>query len=260
MKKFLTLSIAAAMGLTLCACGSDSSSSGSSTAETSAAVTESKELSAPEKFLEDIRGTYEELFPVINDSKYDQLWLDKCEAVVGKDNADMSALMLKNSCVGTVYGEEAVKAYTDKPDSIQFDCYFINGVSKITFDGNKISGTDKNGSEVFSHEYSYVKDLSLSGMMDGYLYETSDTDAGEFKYFFMMSDTPDTTYHLEFRYGSDIDALSKYNEGVYAYWLAAAIPTERDEKLVENCIALFTEENLSGQEEENAEQPETAAE
>ena len=199
MKKILTLSIAAAMGLTLCACGSDNNSSNSSTAETSIAVTESKELSAPEKLLEDIRGTYEELFPVINDSKYDQLWLDKCEALVGKENADMSALMLKNSCVGTIYGEEAVKTYTDKPSSTQFDCYFINGVSQITFDGNKISGTDKNGSEVFSHEYSYVKDIALGGMMDGYLYETSDTDAGEFKYFFMMPDTPDSSARLQKR-------------------------------------------------------------
>ena len=63
-----------------------------------------------------------------------------------------------------------------------------------------------------------------------------------------MQGTPDTAYRLEFRYGSDIDALSKYNEGVYAYRLAAAISDERDEKPIENRIGLFTEENLSGRE------------
>ena len=47
-----------------------------------------------------------------------------------------------------------------------------------------ISGTDENGEPLFSHEYRFVDGLSLAGLMDGYLYETEDEDAGEFKYFY----------------------------------------------------------------------------
>jgi hypothetical protein len=86
--------------------------------------------------------------------------------------------------------------------------------------------------------------------MDGYLYETEDGDAGEFRYFYMMSDTPATTYHLEFRYGSDADALAQYNEGPYAYWLAAGFPVDADEEMVKNVITLFCEENLAEMAEE----------
>ena len=75
----------------------------------------------------------------------------------------------------------------DLEDMSNTDCMFFG-----TFDGNTISGTDENGG-LFSHEYKFVSPLSLAGMMDGYLYETEDEDAGEFRYFFMMSDTPATT-------------------------------------------------------------------
>ncbi len=36
-------------------------------------------------------------------------------------------------------------------------------------------------------------------------------------------------------------------EGDYAYWLASGISTEYDEKMVDDCIQLFCEENLSQQ-------------
>lgn len=117
-------------------------------------------------------------------------------------------------------------------------------MDQITFDGVRISGTLE-GNEVFSHEYAYVSPLSLGGMMDGYLYETTDADAGEFRYFFMMPDTPQSTYHLEFRYGSDIDALTLYAEGPYAYWLAAGFAVDADEAMIENVITLFCEENVA---------------
>ena len=39
---------------------------------------------------------------------------------------------------------------------------------------------DENGKEVFSHEYTYAGKLSLAGLMEGYLYETADADAGEY--------------------------------------------------------------------------------
>lgn len=60
-----------------------------------------------------------------------------------------------------------------------------------------------------------------------------------------MPDTPATTYHLEFRYGSNVEDLAKYNEGPYAYWLAAGFPADADEELIQKVITLFCEENLA---------------
>ena len=196
------------------------------------------------ELLENIKGTYEPLFPVITKPEYDQLWLDPCIAVVGEEAAPQIAEMLKAACNGTIYGQEAIDAFGDGSNGAQFDCLFINGVSTITFDGATISGTDESGNQVFSHEYTYVGKLSLAGMMEGYLYETADEDAGEFKYFYMMPDTPSTTFHLEFRYGSNVDDLARYNEGPYAYWLAAGFPVDADADTVKNVIELFCLENM----------------
>ena len=213
------------------------------------ALAEGDDSAAAAQLLEDVKGTYVALFPVITAPEYDQLWLDPCIEAVGEEAAPEVAEMLKTACSGTIYGQEAVDAFGDGSNGAQFDCAFINGVDTITFDGATISGTLE-GNEVFRHEYAYVGPLSLGGMMDGTLYETADADAGEFKYFYMMPDTPATTYHLEFRYGSDVDALTQYNEGPYAYWLAAGFPADADEAMIENVITLFCEENLAEEAEE----------
>ena len=208
------------------------------------AATGSDDETEAAALLENIKGTYEPLFPVITKLEYDQLWLDPCIAVVGEEAAPQIAEMLKAACNGTIYGQEAIDAFGDGSNGAQFDCLFINGVSTITFDGATISGTDESGNQVFSHEYTYVGKLSLAGMMEGYLYETADEDAGEFKYFYMMPDTPSTTFHLEFRYGSNVDDLARYNEGPYAYWLAAGFPVDADADTVKNVIELFCLENM----------------
>ena len=210
-------------------------------------VTETADDSAEAlALLENIKGTYEPLFPVITAPEYDQIWMDPCVAALGEENAPAMVEMLKSACSGTIYGQEAIDAFGDGSNGAQFDCLFINGVTQITFDGSTISGTDENGNPVFSHAYAYAGELSLAGMMEGYLYETADADAGEFRYFYMMPDTPETTYHLEFRYGSDADALAAYSEGPYAYWLAAGFPVDADEEMIQNVITLFCEENLEG--------------
>ncbi len=195
-------------------------------------------------FVDSIKGTYEALFPVITDQEYDQIWLDLCIAVLGEEAAPAVAEMLRSACSGTIYGQEAIDAFGDGSDGAQFDCLFINGVSRITFDGMTVSGVDDKGETVFSHEYAYTGHLSLAGMMDGYLFETADEDAGEFRYFYMMPDTPATTYHLEFRYGSSTEDLAKYNEGPYAYWLAAGFPVDAGEEMIKNVITLFCLENM----------------
>ena len=193
--------------------------------------------------LETVKGTYEALFPVITAPEYDDLWQDPCAAIMGQEAGPAMAQMLKDACNGTIYGQEAIDAYGDGSGGAQFDCLFIAGVDQITFDGATISGTLE-GEEVFRHEYVYVSPLTLGGMMDGYLYATEDADAGEFQYFFMMPDTPASTYHLEFRYGSDVDALTQYAEGPYAFWLAAGFPVDADDEMIENVIDLFCLENM----------------
>ena len=71
----------------------------------------------------------------------------------------------------------------------------------------------------------------------------------EFKYVFLCPDTPATTYHIEFRYGSDLTELLKLNTGKYANWVGSGILksalTEKNEQMIQNCIALFCTENLA---------------
>ena len=207
---------------------------------------------AAEKLLEDVSGTYDALFPVITSPDYDQIWLDSCAAVLGDEAAPAAAEALKAACNGTIYGQDAIDAYGDGSNGAQFDCLFINGPAQIVFEGKKISGLDETGATVFCHEYSFVEPASIAGMMNGYLYRTEDANAGEFEYFFLLPDTPDTTFHTEFRYGSDPEALMLYNDGPYAYWLAAGIPADRDEQMVQNVIDLFCTENLAEMSEEAA--------
>lgn len=231
MKKFRSLSALLALALAMCMAFS-------------AAVAE--EAVDPEKLLNDLTGTYDELFTVNCAPAYDDVWLEKCTAYAGAENAEAAAAMLKSSCVGTIYGQEAMDAYAAAPETTQFDCFFIGGVSQFVFDGNRVSGLDAEGGEVFSHEYTYV--ATLEDTIACYAYKTEDADAGEFTYLCLAPDTPATTYHIEFRYGSDLEALGQLYEGPYAYWLAAGILADADEEMVVNGIDLFCSENLAGEE------------
>jgi len=75
------------------------------------------------QLLEDVSGKYDELFTVICDPKYDQLWLDACSAIVGEEAAETSAEKLKSACTGTIYGEEAVSVFGDGSQGMQFECF-----------------------------------------------------------------------------------------------------------------------------------------
>ena len=213
-------------------------------------------LIAPIK-LAPVTETYTALFPVLNDKKYDDYWLEQVAQKMGKSKTDDTVKKttdyLKNVCSGKIYGEEAEKQY-NKSDMFQFDCEFINGVDTIQFDGNTIKGT-QDGKDVFSHQYNYIGEVTVGeGDMSftGDLYKTNDKDAGEFTYFIMRDDTPDTTQHIEFRYGSDLEALKGYVTGKYAYWLAAGIPVNSEDDFVKKCIKLFVDENVEEQEATDA--------
>lgn len=244
---FLALSLTLSM---LTACG-DKAATGSGQSAVSAAAAESTgaagsaddgNQAAAEQLLVDLTGTYQELWPVILDDSYEQLWLDNCKTLVGEENAKAAYEKLASMVTGTLYGEEAVKAYAD--GNGVYDCSFTQGLSTLEFDGSSasIKGYDAAGKELFSHTYHYVGMEEVRGL---YEYESDDADSGEFTYFCMAPDTSATTYHIEFRYGSDLDALGKYDAGNYAYWLASGISTGYDQAMIENCITLFCTENLS---------------
>ena len=194
------------------------------------------------QLLTDLTGTYEELWPVILDDQYTQTWLDDCKELVGEENAQAAYDKLASMVTGDVYGEDAVKAYADGGGA--YYCAFTEGVNTLEFDGSTstIKGFDKDGNELFSHTYHFVGMEEIRGL---YEYESDDADSGEFTYFCIAPDTNTTTYHIELRYGSDLDALGKYDAGDYAYWLGSGISTDYDQEMVENCIELFCTENLS---------------
>ena len=53
------------------------------------------------ELLENVRGTYDELFAVTNAEEYDQIWLDNCAAAAGEEMAPQIAEALKTACAGT---------------------------------------------------------------------------------------------------------------------------------------------------------------
>lgn len=195
---------------------------------------------AAERLLLDLEGTYQELWPVVLADEYHQVWLDASAELVGEENAEGAVEMLASMVTGTVTGEEAVEAYKD--GSMAYCCEFLQDVEQFTFDGSTISGVDGEGNELFSHSYHYVGMEEIRGL---YVYESDDADSGEFTYFCMAPDTMETTWHIEFRYGSDLDALGQYDAGDYAYWLASGISVDHTEEDVKNSIILFCTENLS---------------
>jgi len=85
------------------------------------------------------------------------------------------------------------------------------------------------------------QDISVGFPCD--VYQSTD-EAGEFNYFFLRDDTMDTTWHIEFRYGKDLEELQGYFTGPYAYWLAAGIDAAADEQTITNVIHLFCLENM----------------
>lgn len=257
MKKAVGAVAALALSVSLLVgCGSAASSAPASSASEAAQSTASSAVSeaastetadeneaAAAQLMKDLTGSYQELWPVILADEYQQTWLDDCTALVGEDNAEGAFEKLSSMVTGDVYGEDAVKAYANGGGA--YFCGFTNDLVTLTVDGetSTISGTDKDGNELFSHTYHYIGMEPVRGL---YEFESDDADSGEFTYFYFAPDTSAETYHIEFRYGSDADALGKYDEGQYAYWLGSGISTDCDQTMIDNCIELFCTENLAG--------------
>ncbi len=218
------------------------------TVETDNAEAESQEGYS----LAPLEGTYVELFPEFAKEEYKDWWVECISAYeTDEDTVESYYTMLTESYMGTITGQEAVEKYS--ADSMVFDCYFENDIKTITVDGNVISGADDEGNEIFSHEYSYVEDIdALHGedILENYfhVFKTEDEDAGEFTYFVFTNDTPAGEYHIEFRYGESLEGMDQFMDGNYAYWMASGILQDYDEEMIHNCIKLFVDENVGGEE------------
>lgn len=241
-KKLLCAAASLAMAASIfTGCGKSEESSVSKAENSAASESASDEnAEAAEKLLTDLNGTYRELWPVILADDYRQTWLDDSAKLVGEENAEGAFEKMSSMVTGTVIGEDAVKKYAD--GNMAYCCDFTQDVDTFTFDGSTISGKDADGSELFEHTYHYIGMEDIRGL---YIYESDDADSGEFTYFCMAPDTMATTWHIEFRYGSDLDTLKQYDAGEYAYWLASGISVDYTADDVSNCIELFCTENLS---------------
>lgn len=250
-KKIVNLFLASALALSLMTgCGNGNMGANNSTSETqqpsvaasanSEAEKTDENAEAAVQLLEDLEGTYQELWPVVLADEYEQIWLDESSKIVGDENAEGAYEMMASMVTGSLTGEDAVEAYKDGGGA--YCCEFLQDVEQFTFNGNTISGTDVNGKELFNHSYHYIGMEEVRGL---YIYESDDADSGEFTYFCIAPDTMETTWHIEFRYGDDLDALKQYDAGKYAYWLGAGISVDCSQSDIENSINLFCTENLS---------------
>lgn len=200
-------------------------------------------------FLNGISGEYVELFPVFRENS--EYWNETCVRVTGcaPEEAAETVDMLLSMYEAELYGEEAAEAYGDLSEGFGFNCYFLNGVSRFVIEGDRITGMDAEGNEVFSHTYTYSGELEYAeypGMgFYFHVYESSDPDSGVFSYFAFADDTPEETYHLEFRYGAEKEGLDSCYAGPCAFWMASAIPADADDEMLHACIDLFAEENLT---------------
>ncbi|MBR1560733.1 MAG: hypothetical protein IJ646_10890 [Clostridia bacterium] len=213
------------------------------------------EIDADIPVIEDARlialaGTYIELFPEFAKADYKDWWMECIKAWnVDDATAEVYYTMLTDTYMGRIYGQEAIDAYTADPESMLFDCFFENGIAKLTVAGDVISGADAEGGELFSHVYSYVEDMNVTYFgeeMPAYLhvYKTDDADAGLFTYFAFSDDNLTETQHIEFRYGDTLENLNNYSEGKYAYWLASGILDGYKDSMLQDCVKLFVDENV----------------
>lgn len=198
------------------------------------------------QLMKGIKGTYVELFSekTLLDSKWDSLWVAECEKAAGVESSEMTASMLKLSMSGNLIGEAATKQFGDGTDGwkngFQFNCDFRGGVEKFVIDGKgHITGLDTEGNKIFAHKYSFVE---YNKELDFTIFKSNDSNNDEFSYFAFRSDTPATTHHIEFRYGSDPESLNMFCTGKYAYWMAAGVLEGKESDLAES-IRLFVAEN-----------------
>ena len=196
---------------------------------------------------------YVSLFDVIISDQWTPVWQEYISAVIGEEAAPDMTARLQDSITSDLYGEAAVEAFAD--GGYAFDCDFINGAERITFEGDTATILKTDGTSE-THTYEYLGQVNV-GEGETMMYQgteipmafpvdayRSTDEAGEFNYFLLREDTMAETFHIEFRYGRDLEELQGYLAGPYAYWLAAGIDADADEDTIRKVIALFCLENM----------------
>ncbi|MBR0464627.1 MAG: hypothetical protein IJJ23_09675 [Clostridia bacterium] len=205
---------------------------------------------AEDQRLAALSDTYVELFPEFAKADYKDYWMECIKAwPVDDETAESLYTMLTTQFMGRLYGQEAIDAYGGNPESMVFDCFFENGLAKVTVNGNVISCVDAECNELFCHAYAYLEDVPVTYFGEEmpaalHIYQTEDADAGIFTYFAFSDDTLGEAYHIEFRYGETLENMGSYTEGPYAYWLTGAIQDGYSDRLIQSCIKLFVDENV----------------
>lgn len=230
----------------------------------SAALESAKSVKISETAFKDLAGssnsrTYKGLFaPTILKSDYDSIWLKYITPLMGSEKAEETAKMLKSSISAPTYGKNLSE---EQKKSGHFNCELHPEDTRLTFAVDDGKYTLSDGTNTYSYEYlgiSYMgKNDDWNSLFPGMIpegesfsyecavYKAKEENAGEYKYLLLLPDTPEETYHIEFRYGSNINDLQSALNGEYAFWLAAGIPSDADSTMIENVIKLFVEENLS---------------
>lgn len=246
-----------------------SSSSKESDAKTtlaaiSAALESAKSVKVSETAFKDLAGssnsrTYKGLFaPTILKSDCDSIWLKYITPLMGSEKAEAAAKMLKSSISGPTYGKNI--SAEQKAQGL-FNCELHPEDTLLTFAVDDGKYTLSDGTNTYTYEYLGISHMGQNDdwhaffpnqvpkgetrSFDCAVYKAKEKNAGEYKYVLLCPDTPEETYHIEFRYGSNINDLQSALNGEYAFWLAAGIPSNADSTMIENVIKLFVEENLS---------------
>ena len=118
--------------------------------------------------------SYDNLFDVILDDKYSDIWYKYCAAVAGEDNAKEAAASLNGSISSDAYGQEALDRIAET-GAAAFDCWYINGAAQFTFNSDltaTVTLTDGNES---THAYEYLGQYNV-GDGEG-LYVAYDNEA-----------------------------------------------------------------------------------
>lgn len=193
---------------------------------------------------------YIELFPEFAKESCKAYWMECIGAYpVDGETAEALYTQLTEGYMSRLYGLAAIDAYAENPSAMAFDCYFENGIAKLTINGPVISGEDAEGNERFRHAYAWREDVPVTFMGEElgvslHVYETPDEDAGAFRYFAFSDDTLGETQHIEFRYAADLQGLGSYSDGALAYWMASGTQDGYSEKMINACIQLFVDENV----------------
>ena len=201
--------------------------------------------------------TYDNFFDVtLAEENYD-LWYDCTAAIVGETAAADTVDFMQGYISSDLYGEEAIAYYSENPDAqVVFDCFYINGVKKITFRPDFSAAFEMADGSTQTYNYEYIgvytvgagetmvymgQEINVEFPCDVY---QSTEEAGEFNYLFLRDDTMEETGHIEFRYGKDLEELQGYFTGPYAYWLTAGFDEAADEATLRSTVELFCLENM----------------